>query len=280
MPVWENFCMDFENLLAIGVIVCYSLGTLGIFLGTLAVHRPLQAIANRLTLAGFALHTVAAAAVFATHSFANLPMGYYPQLMAWSLIFLYICAWGWLRLPFLGLTAAPLALLLYVLSMRISNGHSLLPEHLSGLFFTLHIWSLYLSLGLMAMAFGAGLLFVYMEGRLKKKLPMAEFTRDLPSLGTYDKVNQVAVVVGFPLYTLGLMSGFIWVPMAKAIVENPKVLLSLFIWFLYALFFYQRTALRHRGRKTALMAIVIFTISVLSFGIDYTMSHHSSQLLP
>ena len=89
------------------------------------------------------------------------------------------------------------------------------------------------------------------------------------------------MVVGFPLYTLGLMSGFIWAPMAKAVAENPKVLLSLFIWFLYALFFYQRTALRQRGRKTAIMAIVIFTISALSFGVDYTMSsHHSSQLLP
>ena len=272
--------MDFEHLLALGVIACYSLGALGIFLGTLALHRSLKIMANRLTLAGFALHTVAAVMTLATHSVADLSMGYYLQLMAWSLIFLYICAWGWLRLPFLGLTAAPLALLLYALSMRLSSAKSILPENLSGLFFTLHIWSLYLSLGLLAMALGAGVLFIYMEGRLKKKLPMAEFARDFPSLGACDKVNQAAVVAGFPLYTLGLMSGFIWAPMATAVVENPKVLLSLLVWFLYALFFYQRTALRYRGRKTAIMAIVIFAISALSFGIDYAVFHHSRQLLP
>ena len=272
--------MDFEHLLSLGVIACYSLGALGILLGTLALNRPLKALANRVTLAGFALHTIAAVAMLVTHSFAELSMSYYLQLMAWSIIFLYICAWGWLRLPFLGLTAAPLALLLYALSMRLSSAQSLLPEHLSGLFFTLHIWSLYLSLGLLAMAFGAGILFIYMEGRLKKKLPMAEFARDFPSLATCDKVNQVAVTAGFPLYTLGLMSGFIWAPMAMAIVENPKVLLSLFVWFLYALFFYQRAALGFRGRKTAIMAIVIFAISALSFGIDYAVFHHSRQLLP
>lgn len=272
--------MDFEHLLSLGVIACYSLGALGILLGTLALNRPLKTIANRVTLAGFALHTVAAVAMLVTHPFAELSMGYYLQLMAWSIIFLYICAWGWLRLPFLGLTAAPLALLLYALSMRLSSAKSLLPEHLSGLFFTLHIWSLYLSLGLLAMAFGAGMLFIYMEGRLKKKLPMAEFARDFPSLATCDKVNHVAVTAGFPLYTLGLMSGFIWAPMAMAIVENPKVLLSLFVWFLYALFFYQRAALGFRGRKTAIMAIVIFAISALSFGIDYAVFHHSRQLLP
>lgn len=272
--------MDFKHILALGVMACYSLGTLGIFLGTLALHRPLQRMANRLTLAGFTLHTAAAIITLATHSVTDLPMGYYLQLMAWSLIFLYICAWGWLRLPFLGLTAAPLALLLYALSMRLSSATGLLPEHLSGLFFTLHIWSLYLSLGLLAMAFGAGVLFLYMEGRLKKKLPMAEFARDFPSLGACDKVNQAAVVAGFPLYTLGLMSGFIWAPMAKPVVENPKVLLSLLVWFLYALFFYQRTAMRHRGRKTAVIAIVIFVISALSFGVDYAVFHHSRLLLP
>ena len=148
--------MDFEHILSLSVIACYSLGALGILLGTLALNRPLKTIANRVTLAGFALHTIAAVAMLVTHPFAELSMGYYLQLMAWSIIFLYICAWGWLRLPFLGLTAAPLALLLYALSMRLSSAKSLLPEHLSGLFFTLHIWSLYLSLGLLAMAFGAG----------------------------------------------------------------------------------------------------------------------------
>lgn len=272
--------MDFDKILVVAVIFLYSLGTLGVFLGTLSLSRFLKGIANRITLAGFALHTVAVISMLAAHNFTGLPFSSYMQIMAWSLILLYFCAWGWLRLSFLSLTAAPLALLIYALSMRFFNTQSLLPEHLSGLFFTLHVWSLYSSLGLLAMAFVAGLLFVYMEGKLKKKLPMAEFTRDLPSLSACDKVNQLAVVVGFPLYTLGLMSGFIWAPMAKAIVENPKVVLSLFVWFLYALLFYQRMAMRFRGRKTAVMAIVIFGVSALSVGIDYTMSHHSIQILP
>lgn len=272
--------MDTEKLLAIGVIFLYSLGSFGILIGTLAGRRPLKRAANRLTLLGFALHSAAGILVLATHSYAELSAGYYLQLLAWCLIFLYLAAWRWLRYPFLGLTAAPLALLLYVLSMRLSNIHGLLPEHLSGLFFGLHIWSLYLSIGLLTMAFGAGTIFVYTEKRLKRKIPLAEFTRDMPSLATCDKVNMAAVIAGFPLYTLGLMSGFIWAPMAQSVVENPKVILSLFIWFLYALLFYQRTALRYRGRKTAIMAIAIFCISALSVVFDQTVSHHSMQLLP
>lgn len=273
--------MDIEKLLSLSVIGIYSLGVLGIVLGTLSMRHVLKTAANRLTLAGFALHTLLLILVFfQRESLTDLSAGYFMQLLAWCLILLYLAAWRWLRFPFLGLTTAPLALLLTILSMRLSKIQNLLPDHLSALFFGLHIWALYLSIGLLAMAFGAGALFVYTEGKLKKKAPLAGFTRDMPSLSTYDKVNYAAVLVGFPLYTLGLMSGFIWAPMARQVVENPKVLLSLFIWILYAILFYQRMAMRYRGRKTAVMAMAIFIICVLSFGIDYTISHHSSRLLP
>ncbi len=272
--------MTFEKFLFTGVILLYSLGTLGIFLGTLSVRRRLKVAANWFTLAGFALHTVSVIVTLVSHSFADLSAGYFMQLFSWSIILLYLVAWRWLRLPFLALTAAPLALLLYVLSIRLSSVQSVLPEHLAGLFMGLHIWSLFLSVGLLAMAFGSGLLFVYMERKIKTKMPIAEFARDFPALATYDKVNHAAVVAGFPLYTLGLMSGFIWAPVVLQTVENPKVMLSLFIWFLYALLFYQRTALGYRGRKTAVLAIVIFTISALSVVIDYTMSHHGVVLQP
>jgi len=273
--------MDIEKLLSILVIFAYSLGAFGIVLGTLSMRYALKTAADRLTLAGFVLHTLLLLIIFfRQEDLGSLSAGYFMQLLAWCLILLYLAAWRWLRVSFLGLTAAPLALLLTILSMRLSKVQNLLPEHFSALFFGLHIWALYLSIGLLTMAFGAGLLFIYTEDKLKKKAPLAGFTKDMPSLSTYDKVNHAAVIVGFPLYTLGLMSGFIWAPMVKEVVENPKVLLSLFIWILYAILFYQRMAARYRGRKTAVMVIAIFIISVLSFGIDYTVSHHSSWLLP
>lgn len=272
--------MEFEKLLFFGVIFLYSLGTFGILIGTLAMRPPLKRAAHFITLTGFILHSLALVLALTTHGYTNLPVATYTQIFAWCFIVLYLIAWRWLRYPFLGLTAAPLALLLYILSVRLGGVYDILPEHLSGLFFGLHIWSLYISIGLLGMAFGAGLLFTYTEKRIKNKMPLAGFTRDMPSLAVYDKVNAITVVAGFPLYTLGLMSGFIWAPMTQSVMENPKVLLSLFVWFLYSLLFYQRAALGYRGRKTAVMAIAIFAVCALSFGLDYTVSHHSKQLLP
>lgn len=272
--------MSFESILTTGVILLYSVGTLCIFIGTLAMRRRVKVAANWFTLAGFALHTVLGLTVLFTHTLEELSAGYFLQLMAWCLILFYLAAWRLLRLPFLALTAAPLALLLCILSIRLSKVTSVLPEHLAGLFMGLHILSLFISLGLLAMAFGAGLLFVYMERKIKAKLPIAEFAKDFPALSTCDKINRAAVVVGFPLYTLGLMSSVIWLPLSQNTVENPKVLVSMFTWFLYALLFYQRMALGYQGRKTAVMAIIIFTISALSFGFDFTLTHHSKLLQP
>ncbi|MDR1945692.1 MAG: cytochrome c biogenesis protein [Desulfovibrio sp.] len=271
--------MDYERLFSIAVLLLYSLGAFGILMGALSMRPSLRKAAGRLTLAGFALHSVSLLYAFITVGHEAFSAGRNIQFLAWCVIVLYLAAGRRLRYPFLGLTAAPLALLLYILSMRLAGVKNILPEHFSGLFFGLHIWSLYLSFGLLAMAFGAGLLFIYTDGRIKKKKSPARFTLDMPSLDGCDRINRVAVTAGFPLFTLGLMAGFVWAPVISAAAENPKVLLSLFIWCLYALLFYRRVALGYRGRKTAVMAIAIFAVSVLSLLTDHLFSHHSTGLM-
>ncbi|MDR3176965.1 MAG: cytochrome c biogenesis protein [Desulfovibrio sp.] len=272
--------MDYENLLFVCVAFLYSLGAFGILMGTLAMRRPLSAAAEILTLAGFALHSLSLLLAFVTVGYADLSANQHLQFLAWCIIACYLAARYKLRHPFLGMTAAPLALLLYILSLRLTGLKNLLPDNLSALFFSLHVWSLYLSFAIMALAFGAGLLFIYTENRIKNKEPLAGFTRDMPALGAYDKINKGAVIAGFPLFTLGLMAGIVWAPAAQTVAANPKAMLSLFIWLLYALLFYQRTALGYRGKKTALMAVIIFSVSALSLMIDFATFHHSYRFLP
>jgi ABC-type uncharacterized transport system permease subunit len=270
--------MDYERLLSIGVILLYSLGAFGILMGALSMRPSLRKVAERLTLAGFALHSASLLYSFISVGHEAFSAGLNVRFLAWCVIVLYLAARYKLRYPFLGVTAAPSALLLYILSMRLSGVKNILPDHLSGLFFGLHVWSLYLSFGLLAMAFGAGVLFIYAESRIKKKKTPARFTLDMPSLAGCDRINRAAVTVGFPLFTLGLTAGFVWAPVLRTAAENPKVLLSLFIWVLYALLFYQRAALGYRGKKTAVMAIAIFAVSVLSLLADHLLSHHSAGL--
>jgi ABC-type uncharacterized transport system, permease component len=272
--------MSYEKLLLFGVVLLYSLATLGIFIGILASRRIVKDVANGLTLAGFALHTVLVGYILSIHSIEEISAGYYLFLLPWFLLLLYLGAWWLLRLPFLTLTVAPFSLLLSIFSMRLTRIQIELPEHLTGVFIGLHMTSLFLSIGLIVLAFGAGCLFLYVEKKLKKKAPIGKFSKELPSLATFDKINHTAVLIGFPLYTLGLITGFVWAPLFLQAVVSPKILIALFLWCLYALLFYQRLALGLRGKKAAIMAVVLFLIALLSMAVDQVMSHHSLLVMP
>ncbi|MDR2075817.1 MAG: cytochrome c biogenesis protein CcsA [Desulfovibrio sp.] len=271
--------MTFEHFLVVALVFLYSLAALGQFFGLLSRRGNVRTAAGIFTLAAFCLNTLALIYLVALHGVHALSSLSFLLFLAWVIIFISLCLWLRLGLRILVLTATPLALVLTAMSLR-SSPAILLPSNLSGLFLTLHVSALFISGGLLTLACGAGALFVHMDRRLKRKAPAALFNKDFPSLSAFDSVNHYAVLAGFPLYTVGLMAGFLWGPLFSQAIENPKVLISLFIWTLYALLFYQRMALGFRGRRTAVMAIAIFAVSVLSFGIDYTLSHHSTLLQP
>ncbi len=271
--------LDLADLASIGVIICYILGTIGIFAGISKGNPRAQRLANSLTLAGFALHTLLIFSTVLLYGFDELSRGYFMQLLSWILLLIYFVLWQWLHSSFLALTASPLALILYVAALKLGAVQAKVPPSLVGLFYALHIGPLFLSFGLLALAFGSALLFMHMERKIKTKSHLSGFDREMPALATFDRINKIAVLFGLPLYTLGLASGFIWAPMAwgKMISWDPKEVISLFIWFLYALLFHQRIALGWQGRKAAIMLICLFSLSVFSLvGVNFFMpTHHS-----
>lgn len=64
-------------------------------------------------------------------------------------------------------------------------------------------------LALLALAGMSGLFFLVENRRLKSKRPIGRGLR-LPSLEALDRVNLSALAVGFPLLTLGLITGMLW----------------------------------------------------------------------
>jgi ABC-type transport system involved in cytochrome c biogenesis permease subunit len=163
------------------------------------------------------------------------------------------------------MSASPLAFLLFILAYKLNHLQVELPATLKELFIILHIGPMYGSLGLLTLAFGAGLLFLRLDGKIKSKARLSEFERELPALGVYDRVNRLAVVTGFPCYTIGIAAGFIWAPTVWGPgAWDPKQIFSIFVWFLYAAIFYLRLVRGWRGRKAALLIILIFGISAFS----------------
>jgi len=271
--------MDLFDQLALAVLVVYALASVCGLAGLVGRVARLRHTACFAALGGFCLQTLA----FLMGSHAALPgglsLGAYLQLLAWFLLLCGILGWGKFKLEAPLLFAAPPAFLLAAVAYPCLHRQLVLPARLSGYFYTLHVGALFLSLALIALALGAGLLFLYMQRKIKAKEPLTGFQRDFPALSILDKINALCVAVGFPLYTVGIGSGFVWAGSVwgKSFSGDPKEIISLCVWLGFAVLFHQRALRGWQGRKPALFAIGLFTLCVFSVVVVnmFLPTHHA-----
>lgn len=272
--------MTASRLLDLLVALLYLAGSVSYPLGLLLRRALLKRAAVWTAGIAFGLHTVDLVLRSAELGAANLQHGqFYMSLLAWFFVLIFYVLWWRLKHDFLAMITAPLALVLFSSSLAVRTQVLAVPEHFSALWFSLHVGTIFISLALIAMAFGAGLAYLHLERLIKTKAKLPGFSKDLPSLETFDRANDWAVRIGFPLYSISLLAGFLWASFTwkRVISWDPKELISIVIWTLFALLFHQRVVLGWRGRKPAKTAIVLFVLCLVSLvGVNFLLpSHHS-----
>ncbi|MBI5519701.1 MAG: cytochrome c biogenesis protein CcsA [Desulfovibrio sp.] len=266
--------MGLPEILPILVIGLYFLGTAFYVLGSALRNERIKGMALNIAGTGFALNAVdLAGQLLAGDAAAAITSARFLfSLMGFGILVIFGLLWWRLRMRFLIVVALPLSLIFYATANATSGFKASLPPMLSGLFFFMHIGTLFSSMALLAMAFGAGLAFLHLEKRIKTKAGLKKFQQDMPSLDTFDRVNHWVIVIGFPLYTVGMVSGFVWAWLAakRVFSFDPKEILALVMLGLYAYLFHQRLAYGWRGRKPAVMAMAVFLLMVVSMlGINF-----------
>ncbi len=272
--------MTASRLLDLLVALLYLAGSVSYPLGLLLRRALLKRAAVWTAGIAFGLHTVDLVLRSAELGAANLQHGqFYMSLLAWFFVLIFYVLWWRLKHDFLAMITAPLALVLFSSSLAVRTQVLAVPEHFSALWFSLHVGTIFVSLALIVMAFGAGLAYLYLERKIKTKAKLPGFSKDLPSLETFDRANDWAVRIGFPLYTLSVLSGFLWASFTwkRVISWDPKELITIVIWGIFALLFHQRLVLGWRGRKPAKTAIILFVLSLVSLvGVNFLLpTHHS-----
>lgn len=259
--------MALFELLQLAIITIYLCGTILFILGS-ATHTPrLRLFAGVLALIGFSLHTLDITTVLLLKKSTALSTGdIYLSLIAWSVLVIYFLVWWRFRLEIMALTTLPLALLTFLTSTIFTGIQVTIPKQLTMLFFGLHISTLALALGVLSAGFGAGLTFLYYNRKIKTKSGLKSLGKDTPSLCIFDRVNHLAVAFGFPLYTLGLFSSFVWYWIApfKIFAWDVMKITSLGVWITFATLFHLRMLLGWKGRKPAILMITVFIAMVIS----------------
>ncbi len=270
--------MSFEQSMMI-VMILYASSTVFGIIGLMLRKQSMRILASFLAIVGFALQTFDM--MRGSHSLmpGGLSGGAYLQILAW---FMVICGMGgqWkLRSTTPLIFITPLALMLFLMSWNFMTIEVTLPSTLGGPFYALHIGSLYLSLALMTLGFTAGLIFIYVEKLIKSKSALTGFRQDFPALDILDKINSISASLGFPLFTLGILAGFLWAgsTWGKTLSGDPKEVISVVIWALYAWLFHMRVVQGRRGRRPAIMAICLFGLSIFSMLIvnSFMDTHHA-----
>jgi len=169
------------------------------------------------------------------------------------------------KIAALGSFMLPLVLILMiptsVLSGRIEEMKPVLKSGWLGVHTSLAV----LGDAAFAFSFIVSIMYLIQERQLKAKHLGAIFHR-LPSLDIMDTLGYKALTFGWPLFTLGMISGSIWANSAWGTYWSwdPKETWSLITWVIYLVLLHLRT-IGWRGRKMAFLSILGFVFVLLSF---------------
>ena len=185
---------------------------------------------------------------------------------AWCLVLLFLLLDLRFRFSAMGAFTAPLAFVLMVASALSPDIVVPLNPVLQSWLFPVHIAFAFLGNAAFALSFGAGVMYL-IQNRMLKSKRFTGIYQLLPSLDLLDKVNYICLSVGFPLMTLGLISGAFWANSAWGTYWSwdPKEAWALLTWFLYAALLHGRLTIGWRGRRAALFSIIAFMFLLFTF---------------
>ena len=139
-----------------------------------------------------------------------------------------------------------------------------------------HIIPIFLGYASFTVSFIFSIMYLTMERQLKKK-SFGPLFDSLPSLEPLDALMWKTITMGFPLLTIGLVSGTVWAKTTNILgllwYLDPKVLLGSLTWLIYAAILHLRLGASFHGTKVAVVTIAGFVIVIFTFIGPFLMGH-------
>ncbi|MBX6423686.1 c-type cytochrome biogenesis protein CcsB [Thermosulfurimonas sp. F29] len=249
-------------------IILYTISAVGFFIYFYTLRPEALKGARRVLLFGFAVHTLSL--VLRLKALKAPPVTSFHEatsFLAWSVVGVYFfLSYRGPKVYTLGTFLAPVVLFLMIVSAVSPATLLPLPPPLRSFWLPIHAVISLLSYAFFLVAAVAGLMYLLQERQVKRKTLGGIFRR-LPPLESLDRLNEVCLKYGFPLLTLGIITGALWAEKAWGTYWSwdPKETWSLILWLIYAALLHERLIVGWRGRRAAFMALLGFVVWIISF---------------
>lgn len=227
-----------------------------------------QRLAVFVTGAGFVSHSIALAIRLKEGGYIPLTNLHEAiSFFSWAIVLAFFVVEFKYHVYVLGSFVLPLAFLSLMSAAALPDETPVLDPTLKSAWLGIHTTLSILGIVAFAIAFIAGIMYLLQEKFLKSKQFNSLYYK-LPPLDLLDQWNQKAILLGFPLLTLGIISGALWAQYNFGSFwtsNNPKQALSLTAWFFYLLVLHGRITIGWRAKKAAHLAIIGFVGVIFIF---------------
>ena len=194
---------------------------------------------------------------------------------SWTIVLIYLILEFKYQQKIIGVFITPFAFLAIALTSIIPGIDAKITPLMPALqsnWLTIHVTTCFFGYAAFAVSFGVSILYIVRD---REGSPKEGASKWLPSTQILDEINYKSIVIGFPMLSLGIITGAAWANYAWGSYWSwdPKETWSLITWFVYAAFLHARLTRDWRGRKAAILSIVGFAAVLFTyFGVNYILS--------
>lgn len=257
-----------KTILLSVALIGYFAGALGHIYYFLSYRNHILWMATVGVAVGFAAHTAALITRFV--DIGTIPVTQlfdFLMVFAWAAAFAYGIAQLRLKMAHLGLFVVPVIFLVLAAAFLQPKAGVEAAPPFDSVWLTIHIVMAFLGAAAFVVLFSMGIMYMIQERQVKRKQFGAWFYR-LPSLDVLDGGSFWALVLGFPMLTLGLVSGSVWAAYVRGSYWSwnfERTLPLVVIWGAYGLLLVGRLAAGWRGRKAAICSVIGFVGVLIAY---------------
>jgi len=196
---------------------------------------------------------------------------------SWTIVLIYLLLDLRYRYRVIGAFVMPFALLgMTWAQLRLQSGIEPLVPALQSNWLLYHVVTCFLGYAAFAVACGISIMYLIRE-RTGEAAPAGggNLVGFFPPVKVLDDLNYRAIMVGFPLLTLGIVTGAAWANYAWGTYWSwdPKETWSLIVWFVYAAFLHARVTRGWVGRRAAWLSVIGFAATIFCYlGVNLFLS--------